>query len=249
MENTLNEEDVTLLKNDDKENSEQQKFEHNGENDLKNEIKIVKENQADDEALKKVEIKIQDVERKTKENISKIEMLLKSGLLNQMQGESLIQQIIKKGYIELQQCGLEQSDKEVSKQIEQKPFDKNNAIIEFEKEYPDFFKENSRLGVLNYLKSGDLQFDKEELIHISEMIKDVENSAIERYLKKTELEEKMIKTNEEAKFRLNANAQNAKESSFKQTVFTREQIGKMSGAEFTKNEKLIMEQLKKGLIR
>ena len=240
---------MTLLKNDDKENSEQQKFEHNGENDLKNEIKNIKENQADDEALKKVEIKIQDVERKTKENISKIEMLLKSGLLNQMQGESLIQQIIKKGYIELQQCGLEQSDKEVPKQIEQKPFDKNNAIIEFEKEYPDFFKENSRLGVLNYLKSGDLQFDKEELIHISEMIKDVENSAIERYLKKTELEEKMIKTNEEAKFRLNANAQNAKESSLKQTVFTREQIGKMSGAEFTKNEKLIMEQLKKGLIR
>ena len=240
---------MTLLKNDDKENSEQQKFEHNGENDLKNEIKNIKENQADDEALKKVEIKIQDVERKTKENISKIEMLLKSGLLNQMQGESLIQQIIKKGYIELPQCGLEQSDKEVPKQIEQKPFDKNNAIIEFEKEYPDFFKENSRLGVLNYLKSGDLQFDKEELIHISEMIKDVENSAIERYLKKTELEEKMIKTNEEAKFRLNANAQNAKESSLKQTVFTREQIGKMSGAEFTKNEKLIMEQLKKGLIR
>ena len=67
-------------------------------------------------------------------------------------------------------------------------------------------------------------------------------------MKQAEFEAKLMKTNEEAKSRLNANAQNAKDTS-KQIAFTREQIGKMSGAEFTKNEKLIMEQLRQGLIR
>ena len=69
-----------------------------------------------------------------------------------------------------------------------------------------------------------------------------------QYLKQAEFEAKLRKTNDVAKSRLNANAQNAKDT-FKPTVFTREQIGKMSGAEFTKNEKLIMEQLRQGLIR
>jgi len=33
------------------------------------------------------------------------------------------------------------------------------------------------------------------------------------------------------------------------TVFTREQIGKMSMSEFLQNEKLIAEQIRKGLIK
>ena len=55
--------------------------------------------------------------------------------------------------------------------------------------------------------------------------------------------------NEIAKKRLRANAQNSTFDDNKNRVFTREQIGKMSGAEFARNEKAIMEQLKKGLIR
>jgi hypothetical protein len=48
---------------------------------------------------------------------------------------------------------------------------------------------------------------------------------------------------------LTANAQNKgfQDKNFSRT-FTREQIGKMSGAEFAKYEPLIMEHLKKGLI-
>ncbi len=49
--------------------------------------------------------------------------------------------------------------------------------------------------------------------------------------------------------RLRANAQNANFDDTQTRVFTREQIGKMSGAEFAKYEKAIMEQLRKGLIR
>ena len=55
--------------------------------------------------------------------------------------------------------------------------------------------------------------------------------------------------NETAKQRLRANAQNSVCDGLKNLVFTREQIGKMSGAEFAKHERAIMDQLKKGLIK
>ena len=58
-----------------------------------------------------------------------------------------------------------------------------------------------------------------------------------------------IKDNEAAKQRLRANAQNPNAAENNARIFTREQIGKMSGAEFAKNERAIMEQLRKGLIR
>ena len=45
------------------------------------------------------------------------------------------------------------------------------------------------------------------------------------------------------------NAQNNTSDGIKNLVFTREQIGKMSGAEFARNEKTIMDQLRKGLIK
>ena len=194
--------------------------------------------------------KIQEIEHQTKEDVSKVETLLKSGILNPKQGESLIQQIIKKGYAELEQIDLKPETSYVEKMsLNEKQFDKTQAIIEFEKENPDFFKQDGRLDVLNYIKSGILEFDKEELKHISEMVEKVEKSAIERYIKQAEYEAKLEKTNSEAKSRLSANAQNAKDTSGKQFAFTREQIGKMSSSEFNKNEKLIMEQLKQGLIR
>lgn len=246
MNNNL---DVALenLSNE-KENFDQKALECDSNKNLKDKNELQVQNQKESDALKKVEDKIHEIERRAKNDISKVEMFLKSGLLNQKQGENLIQQIINKGYQELRQCDLKTPVQQTHQQLGEKSFDKISAISEFEKENPDFFNKNGRLDVLNYLKSGVLNFDKEEVSQISKLIEMVEKSAIERYLKETEIEAKMQKTNEEAKSRLNANAQNAKDTS-KQTVFTREQIGKMSGAEFTKNEKLIMEQLRQGLIR
>ena len=247
MENNLNDNSVNELKIN--ENSDPKNLERDSSNLIEEQVMKPQETlKRDEEAFKNFEDKLQRVERKTKENISKVEMLLKSGLLNQVQGENLIQQIIKKGYAELEQCDLESSENLSATQKQEKSFDKVQAITEFEKENPEFFNEKGRLEVLNYIKSGSLEFDKEELGRISELIKTVEQNAIDRYLKQTEFEAKLMKTNEEAKSRLNANAQNAKDTS-KQIAFTREQIGKMSGAEFTKNEKLIMEQLRQGLIR
>ena len=59
----------------------------------------------------------------------------------------------------------------------------------------------------------------------------------------------MQEENESAKQRLKSNAQNSGYTSSGNKVFTRGEIGKMSSEEFAKNEKLIMEQLRQGLIQ
>lgn len=230
--------DKTLAEDDNKENANL-KYNNKEEN-----LKVK------DKAFHQIAQKIQEIERQAKEDVSKVENLLNSGILNPKQGESLIQQIIKKGYAELQQCDLnpenlikESTDKNL------KQFDKAQAIIEFEKENPDFFNQDGRLDVLNYIKSGILEFDKQELETISTLVEKIEKSAVERYIKQVEYEAKLRQTNDEAKSRLSANAQNAKDTSNKQIAFTRDQIGKMSSSEFIRNEKLIMEQVKQGLIR
>ncbi len=230
--------DKTLAEDDNKENANL-KYNNKEEN-----LKVK------DKAFHQIAQKIQEIERQAKEDVSKVENLLNSGILNPKLGESLIQQIIKKGYAELQQCDLnpenlikESTDKNL------KQFDKAQAIIEFEKENPDFFNQDGRLDVLNYIKSGILEFDKQELETISTLVEKIEKSAVERYIKQVEYEAKLRQTNDEAKSRLSANAQNAKDTSNKQIAFTRDQIGKMSSSEFIRNEKLIMEQVKQGLIR
>ena len=77
----------------------------------------------------------------------------------------------------------------------------------------------------------------------------IEKSAIDKYLREQEHEKTLNSENELAKQRLRANAQNTVSDGIKNLVFTREQIGKMSGAEFTKHERAIMDQLRKGLIK
>ena len=86
-------------------------------------------------------------------------------------------------------------------------------------------------------------------MQISKLIEAIEESAINGYLQKLAHEKSLNDENETAKLRLKANAQNQNSTENSSRIFTREQIGKMSGAEFAKNEKAIMEQLRKGLIR
>lgn len=112
-----------------------------------------------------------------------------------------------------------------------------------------FFGIEGRNEVINYLKNSNMDFDKDEIKRISEIVEKLENSAIERYLKQKAREETLMQENENAKQRLKSNAQNSGYNLYGNKTFTREQIGRMSSAEFAKNEKLIMEQLKKGLIQ
>jgi tRNA U34 5-methylaminomethyl-2-thiouridine-forming methyltransferase MnmC len=68
-------------------------------------------------------------------------------------------------------------------------------------------------------------------------------------LKQTAYEKKLKVSNETAKQKLKATAQDTAFSEALQKTFTRKEIGKMTGAEFVKNEAKIMEQLRKGLIK
>ena len=91
--------------------------------------------------------------------------------------------------------------------------------------------------------------DKDEIVKISQMVEALERSAVENYLKKSEYEKSLNDENAIAKSRLSAYAQSPAVDGNMTKVFTREEIGKMSGKEFTRNEDAIMAQLKKGLIK
>ena len=101
----------------------------------------------------------------------------------------------------------------------------------------------------NKISNGEQKLQLDELSKIAKIVEQVEKSAIDRYIKKAAHEQSLEKSNTEAKQRLQANAQKSKSDGKNLQPFTREQIGKMTSAEFLKHESLIMDQLKKGLIK
>ncbi|HNW26659.1 MAG TPA: hypothetical protein PLG15_00125 [Candidatus Gastranaerophilaceae bacterium] len=184
-----------------------------------------------------------EVENVIAQDFQKIESLMKFGLINSWQGQNLKNQIIKKAFDLVLQ----------NEKIKQNPspaFKKDEVFSDFETNNPNFFQPEGRKEVLDYLKSDAVIIGKDDLKKISDMIENIEKTAIERYLQKDSYEKNLQNSNELAKQKLTANAQNSnfQDKNLSRT-FTREQIGKMSSAEFTKYEPLIMEQLKKGLIK
>ncbi len=117
----------------------------------------------------------------------------------------------------------------------------------FNQEHPGFFEKSSREDVLKYIRNFDM--DKDEISKIAKMIETLENSAVDSYLKQSVHDRTLNDENSAAKSKLTSYAQNASLDSNNNKVFTREEIGKMSGDEFVKNEKLIMEQVRQGLIK
>lgn len=192
------------------------------------------------------------VEKAISQDFEKIQKLVASGLINSVQGQNLKKQVLKKAFDMLVQTekirrGLSPAeDKNLQSNI---PVNKDEAFEEFSKSNPDFFTSKGRKEVLNYLKSDDVIIGKDELNKISEIIRVVEQAAIDRYLQNAAHEKTLRDSNEAAKQRLIANAQKSSLSGNLSRTFTREQIGKMNSAEFTKYESQIMEQLKKGMIK
>ena len=91
--------------------------------------------------------------------------------------------------------------------------------------------------------------DKDEIVQISQLVEKLENSAVDKYLKKSAYEKTLNDENAAAKKKLTSYAQNGSYDGNMNRIFTREDIGNMSGEEFTQNEKAIMEQLRQGLIK
>ena len=197
--------------------------------------------------FEKSQNKIQ-VENIVAQDFSKIENFMQLGLINSVQGQNLKQQVLKKAFGTVVENELTQQNSPPAYQNGN--FDKTVVFGEFQKENPDFFNSDGRKEVLDYLKSDDVIIGKDELKKISSMVENLERTAIDRYLRKDAYEKNLNNSNEVAKQKLTANAQNTafNDKRFSRT-FTREQIGKMSGAEFVKYESSIMEQLKKGLIK
>lgn len=117
----------------------------------------------------------------------------------------------------------------------------------FNQEQPDFFNKSGRKDVYNYIKN--LNMDKDEISKIAALVELIEKSAIDNYLKQSAHDKTLNDENFAAKQKLTSYAQKGIYDSNNHKVFTREDIGAMSGEEFAKNEKLIMEQVKQGLIR
>lgn len=216
---------------------------------IKNEPK--QENLAEKAYLNDTNSKKQ-LETMLKQDFDKIQKLLNNGLINSTQGQNLKKEVLKKAFDKLVQTekikrslfpALEKSGTMNSFQ------NKIHGIDEFSTSNPDFFTPEGRKEVLNYLKSGNVSLGKDDVSKISEIIRAVEKSAIDRYLQKIAHEKTLKNSNESAKQKLKANAQKTGFNGNFSRTFTREQIGKMSSAEFVKYESVIMEQLKKGLIR
>ena len=164
-------------------------------------------------------------------DIKIIQNLVQNGVMTQELGQNLMNYVTQKAF-------------EKYTQSQNTPQVKNQNIITSE-----FFNYDGRKDVLDYLKNSNVNFDDGEISKISSLVEKIENTAIDRYLREKEHEKTLNLENESAKQRLRANAQNSVSDGNKNLVYTREQIGKLSGAEFAKHEKAIMEQLKHGLIK
>ena len=175
-------------------------------------------------------------------DLKTIKNLVQTGVMTQEQGQNLMNYVTQKAfekYCTLQNSQTPQALQSV-KQVQQPV---QNSIP------PEFFNREGRIDVFDYLRNSNTDFDEDELSKISALVEKIENTAVERYLKELEHEKTLKNENETAKQRLRANAQNSVSDGLKNLVFTREQIGKMSGAEFAKHERAIMDQLRKGLIK
>ena len=174
----------------------------------------------------------EDLKQQLVQDIQEIENLVKTGQMSQEQGLSLMNFVTEKAF---------------------EKYTKLNEIlrepVKSLKETPEFFNKDGRIDVFDYLKTANVDFDDDEISKISSLVETIEKTAIDRYLREQEHEKTLNSENETAKQRLRANAQNSTSDGDTNLVFTREQIGKMSGAEFAKHERAIMDQLRKGLIR
>lgn len=175
-----------------------------------------------------------------KKNLNNLQIVLTSGLITPQQGQNLLNHIIQ----EALNMNVQNMREDLTTQISDK--ESSNGFTSSEAKFFDIAGRNE---VINYLKSGNVSVDKDELSRIAKLVETIENSAVERYIQKVAHEQNLEKSNLQAKQKLQANAQNTKSECKNLAPFTREQIGKMTSAEFLKNEALIMSQLKKGLIK
>lgn len=182
--------------------------------------------------------------------VSQVKNLVQQGLITQQQGHNLLTQLVGKA----QKLNMYKNSQQINANpagIVNNPAQAMpqalNPMDLFNQERPGFFDAEGRGDVLNYIKGFDM--DKDEILRIAQLVEGLENSAVDKYLKKSAYEKSLNDENALAKSKLTAYAQNAPGDQNFNRIFTREEIGRMSGEEFNQNEKMIMDQVKQGLIR
>lgn len=178
-------------------------------------------------------------------DLKTIKNLVQTGVMTSEQGQNLMNYVTQKAF---EKYTLSQQNGQTSAAALLQPAGQIQNQMQADIT-PDFFNKDGRIDVFDYLRASNVAFDEDELSKISALVEKIENKAVERYLRELQHEKTLNSENESAKQRLRANAQNSVSDGLKNLVFTREQIGKMSGAEFAKHERAIMDQLKKGLIK
>lgn len=176
----------------------------------------------------------------------RLQTMLQQGVITKQQGQYLMAQLAKRAN-EINMC--KNSVPFPNQAQTQQPQTQNqmSPLETFTEQNPEFFNVRGRNVVLDYIKNYNL--DKDEISQVAKIVEQLENSAINSYLKKSAHEKSLNDENSAAKSKLNAYAQNSTGNSNMNRIFTREDIGKMTSEEFTKNEKLIMDQVKQGLIK
>lgn len=178
-------------------------------------------------------------------DVGHVKNLVQQGILTVKQGQYLMAQLSDKvKQISMYKDSLQNTEIGKPQESEELP---KSAMELFAQEHPGFFEENGRADVLNYIKGLDM--DKDEILQIAKLVENLEASAVENYLKKAAYEKSLNDENALAKSKLTSYAQSANSNNKMDRIFTRKQIGEMSGSEFVENEAAIMDQLKHGLIK
>lgn len=171
----------------------------------------------------------------------RLQTMLQQGVITKQQGQYLMAQLAKRAN-EINMC-----KNSVPFPNQAQTQNQMSPLETFTEQNPEFFNVGGRNAVLDYIKNYNL--DKDEISQVAKIVEQLENSAVNSYLKKSAHEKSLNDENSAAKSKLNAYAQNSTGNSNMNRIFTREDIGKMTSEEFTKNEKLIMDQVKLGLIK
>ena len=190
---------------------------------------------------------VNKLEQSVRADAQRLMLLQQQGLVSQNQAQYIINKLIEtQNQIDLLKQNMTLSPANTNQQPE--PTEENqNPFDLFNKEKPDFFSRAGRCDVLNYIKNLDM--DRDEISKIADMVEKIEKTAIESYLKQSAHDKTLNDENAAAKSKLTSYVQNAVYDGNNNRVFTREDIGRMSGDEFAKNERLILEQVKQGIIK
>lgn len=189
-------------------------------------------------------------------DFNKIDQLVHTGKINAQTGMALKNQVISNafGSTSSPSLGVDSSQIATSSQTTS-PTTTNNTVApnqrlldslqEFESKNANFFNSPARSILKNYLIQNFDDLSTQSLQIISNIVQELENSAVNSYKSQLDHSNSINSANEAAKLKLNSNATySSRADQSIPKVFSRQDIDSMSSEEFLALEPQIMAQLK-----